>query len=124
LSIIYHGSGLVGKGGLIDIAKINLIACGKRTWSPARPESDHLPGDKIGSARSWRPWAVVTKDVEPYSIVACVPVKFIKRRFPHGLATMLQELAWVGLGPNYTEPCQISGPWRPPIFIDKYYKEL
>jgi len=38
--------------------------------------------------------AVVTKDVEPYSIVAGVPAKFINRRFDENLIKALQELKW------------------------------
>ncbi|WP_431029235.1 DapH/DapD/GlmU-related protein [Lysinibacillus sp. LZ02] len=38
--------------------------------------------------------AVVTKDVEPYTIVGGVPAKKIKDRFPKEIAEKLQQIAW------------------------------
>ncbi|SEI93768.1 hypothetical protein SAMN04488127_0836 [Bhargavaea ginsengi] len=38
--------------------------------------------------------AVVTKDVEPYTIVGGVPAKKIKDRFPKEIADKLQQIAW------------------------------
>lgn len=38
--------------------------------------------------------AVVTKDVAPYTIVAGVPARVVRRRFPEAIAERLQRLAW------------------------------
>lgn len=38
--------------------------------------------------------AVVTKDVEPYTIVAGVPAKIIKKRFDNATVTKLLEIKW------------------------------
>lgn len=38
--------------------------------------------------------AVVSKDVEPYTIVGGVPAKEIGRRFPKHISDRLQVLAW------------------------------
>lgn len=38
--------------------------------------------------------AVVTKDVDPYSIVAGIPAKPIRDRFPKAIADRVTELAW------------------------------
>jgi acetyltransferase-like isoleucine patch superfamily enzyme len=38
--------------------------------------------------------AVVTKDVEPYTIVAGVPAKPIRKRFPDHIIEALQEIQW------------------------------
>jgi hypothetical protein len=38
--------------------------------------------------------AVVTKDVDPYSIVAGIPAKPIRERFPRAIADRVMELAW------------------------------
>ena len=38
--------------------------------------------------------AIVTKDVPSYSIVAGVPAKVIKQRFPNSIAKCIEALAW------------------------------
>ncbi len=38
--------------------------------------------------------AVVTKNVDPYSIVAGIPAKPIRERFPRAIADKVMELAW------------------------------
>jgi len=38
--------------------------------------------------------AVVTKDVDPYAIVAGNPARVIRQRFPAAVARRLQRLAW------------------------------
>jgi hypothetical protein len=53
-----------------------------------------LPGRSIGTGAVVAAGAVVTKDVAPYVIVAGVPAKPVRRRFPEKVADALQELAW------------------------------
>ncbi len=53
-----------------------------------------LPGRSIGTGAVVAAGAVVTKDVAPYMIVAGVPAKPVRRRFPEKVADALQELAW------------------------------
>lgn len=53
-----------------------------------------LRGVKIGNGAIVGAGAVVTKDVEPYSIVAGVPAKAIGKRFNEITIQKLQELAW------------------------------
>jgi len=53
-----------------------------------------MPGVTIGDGAIVGSSAVVTKDVEPYTIVAGVPAKVIKRRHPEALADRLIKLAW------------------------------
>lgn len=53
-----------------------------------------MPGVSIGDGAIVGSSAVVTKDVEPYTIVAGVPAKPIKRRHPEALAEKLIKLAW------------------------------
>ena len=38
--------------------------------------------------------AIVTRDVAPYMIVAGIPAKPLRRRFPESIAARMQELAW------------------------------
>ena len=53
-----------------------------------------LPGRTIGTGAVVAGGAVVTKDVDPYTIVAGVPAKPVKRRFPAPIAERIMALAW------------------------------
>lgn len=49
--------------------------------------------------------AVVTKNVEPYTIVGGVPAKKIKERFPKDIAEKLQQIAWWDWSREQLEEC-------------------
>lgn len=53
-----------------------------------------LPGRKIGTGAVIAAGAVVTKDVSPYTIVAGIPAKPVRRRFSEALTDKIQALAW------------------------------
>ena len=53
-----------------------------------------MPGISIGDGAVVAAGAVVTRDVEPYAIVAGVPAKFLRWRFPPEIASRLIALAW------------------------------
>ena len=53
-----------------------------------------MPGVMIGNGAIIATKAVVTSDVEPYTIVGGNPARIIKRRLPEDVAARLQALAW------------------------------
>jgi phosphonate metabolism protein (transferase hexapeptide repeat family) len=53
-----------------------------------------LPGIHVGHGAVIAAGAVVTKHVEPYAIVAGVPAKRIKWRFPKSIRERIIKLAW------------------------------
>jgi phosphonate metabolism protein (transferase hexapeptide repeat family) len=53
-----------------------------------------LAGRSIGTGAVIAAGAVVTKDVQPYAIVAGNPARVIRGRFPDHIAARLQRLAW------------------------------
>lgn len=52
--------------------------------------------------------SVVTKNVEPYTIVGGVPAKIIKRRFDVRVVSRLLELQWWNYGPNILKDIDLS----------------
>jgi phosphonate metabolism protein (transferase hexapeptide repeat family) len=75
-----------------DWRENNAITIGHDTW--IGHGAVIMPGVTIGDGAVVGSSAVVTKDVEPYTIVAGVPAKVIKRRHPKALAEKLVALAW------------------------------
>lgn len=53
-----------------------------------------LPGRRIGDGAVIAAGAVVTKDVPPYTIIAGVPGKPVRQRFPDAIAERLMALGW------------------------------
>lgn len=59
-----------------------------------------MPGVKIGDGAIVAAHSVVTKDVEPYSVVGGNPAHFIKKRFDDELTELLLRFKWWNLPPD------------------------
>jgi serine acetyltransferase len=53
-----------------------------------------MPGVRIGNGAVIGAGTIVTKDVEPYSIVAGVPAKMINKRFSEDLIERIETIKW------------------------------
>ncbi len=71
-----------------------LITVGNDVWIGQGVAISRKPGLTIGDGAVIGAGAVVTKSVEPYTIVAGVPAKPIKRRFDEGIIADLLEARW------------------------------
>ena len=63
-------------------------------------ESVIMPGVKIGDGSIIAAYSIVTKDVEPYSVVGGNPAKFIKKRFDNELIKLLLKTKWWDFSPE------------------------
>ncbi|MER3482328.1 MAG: chloramphenicol acetyltransferase [Meiothermus sp.] len=70
----------------------NLVSIGHDVW--IGHNATVLPGVRVGNGAAIGAGAIVTKEVEPYTVVAGVPAKPVRRRFSPHLAERLEALAW------------------------------
>lgn len=82
------------------------IEIGNDVWIGARAIISR--GVKIGDGAVVAAGAVVTKNVEPYSIVGGVPAKLIRYRFEKKVIKELGELKWWEYGPDIFKNIDIS----------------
>jgi acetyltransferase-like isoleucine patch superfamily enzyme len=73
-------------------------------------------GVEIGDGAVIAAGAIVTRDVEPYSVMAGVPAKPVKPRFPQDLAARLLASRWWRYGPEVLQPLTIQ---EPEAFLDQ-----
>lgn len=74
------------------------IVIGNDVWIGR--ESVIMPGVKIGDGTIIGAYSVVTKDVEPYSVVGGNPAKLIKKRFDDELIEILLKVKWWDFEPE------------------------
>lgn len=68
------------------------IVIGNDVWIGR--QSVIMPGVKIGNGAIIAAYSIVTKDVQPYSLVGGNPARFIKWRFDEELIDLLQDIKW------------------------------
>lgn len=83
----------------------NLITIGNDVWIGGRAIISR--GVTIGDGAIIASGSIVTKDVEPYSIVGGVPAKVIRYRFTDQQIEKLEELQWWDYGPDILKDCDI-----------------
>lgn len=94
------------------------ITIGNDVWIGA--SAILLPGIKVGDGAVIAAGAVVTKDVEPYSVVGGVPAKVIKYRFAQEEIGMLEEIQWWNWSVEKIEK-NIEFFYQPKIFLRKIW---
>ncbi len=97
----------------INSKKPPILIIGNDVWIGAR--ATILSGVTIGDGAVIGAGSVVTKNVEPYSIVAGNPAKLIRKRFDDKTIERLLKIKWWEYGPNIlkgldvTKPSEICG---------------
>ena len=88
----YYWPGEPDEAEVFDWRRSRPVRVGHDTW--IGHGAVIMKGVTIGNGAIIAAKAVVTKDVEPYAVVAGTPAKFIKWRHPLAVADRLQALAW------------------------------
>ncbi len=88
----YYAAGAVRDHAFFDRRKEDRAVIGNDVWI------GHgvivLPGVKVGNGAVLAAGAVVSKDVQPYTVVGGIPAKFIRERFTRTIAERLTSIAW------------------------------
>ena len=87
-----HASGVLSLNVDSSIQEYEPVSIGNDVWIGAR--SMILDGVKIGDGAVIAAGSVVTRDVEPYTVVGGVPAKLIKKRFSDEEVDKLIRFAW------------------------------
>jgi len=72
--------------------RLQRVTVGHDTWIGHK--AIILPGVRLGNGAVVAAGAVVTKDVPPYTVVAGVPAKPVRQRFPEAIWRSLEKICW------------------------------
>ncbi|THB77166.1 MAG: acetyltransferase [Desulfobulbaceae bacterium] len=87
-----YGFGEQDNEAFFNWRELQQVTIGHDTWIGHR--AIILPGVTVGNGAVIAAGAVVSKDVAPYSIVAGVPAKPLRTRFPKAIWQHLEETKW------------------------------
>lgn len=85
----------LGGSAHIDKEKIN-VSIGNDVWIGDRVIL--LPGVTVGDGAILGAGSIVTRNVEPFTVVAGTPAKYIDKRFPSHVVDAFADLKWWDLG--------------------------
>ncbi len=89
-----------------ELEKKNSIIIGNDVWIGARAVV--MGGVEIGDGAIIGSGAIVTKNVEPYTIVGGNPAKIIRKRFSNDIIERLMDLKWWDYGPDILKGIDIT----------------
>lgn len=93
------------------------IRIGNDVWIGSR--AIILRGVHIGDGAVIGAGAVVTRDVEPYTVAAGVPARPIRRRFPDQVIEKLEELRWWDYGPDVMAGIDLNQPSEAVLYLEE-----
>lgn len=88
----YYVAGAVRDHAFFAKRRANRVTIGNDVWIGHAVTV--LPGVTVGDGAVLAAGALVTKDVEPYTIVGGVPARLLRERFSRGIAAQLARIAW------------------------------
>jgi len=87
-----YGFDTIDEESYFDFRRSQVTKIGHDTW--IGHGAIVMPGVKVGNGAVIGSGSVVTKDVEPYAIVAGIPAKKIRMRFAPDVVEKLENIAW------------------------------
>lgn len=97
------------------------IRIGNDVWIGSRAVI--LRGVCVGDGAVVGAGAVVTRDVEPYTIVGGVPARPIRRRFSEHVIRKLEEIRWWDYGPDIMTDIDLNQPEEAVRYLEERVRE-
>ncbi len=87
-----YGFGQEDNRAFFNWRRLQRVTIGHDTWIGHK--AIILPGVRIGNGAVVAAGAVVSRDVPPYTVVAGVPAKPVRQRFPEAIWRSLEKISW------------------------------